>query len=899
MKAAEPNVPMAHKLKPTLLERSRHQLARFRSSVLLPFLVLGVSLTTTGVWWFLLTRQDDENARAEFESQARESSDEIRDELMGFADVLQAGAGLLAVSDTVSPEGWRRFVERFDLPHAYPGIEAVNYAEQVKTAGLDALTQRMRTQVGADFRIWPPGSRGEHAVTVLIEPFGGTNIRAMGFDLMSEPTRRQALERARDTGTVTLSNRVNLVQDVSAKPRPGLLMVVPLYRRDRTSTTVEERRTALTGYVSAAFRVDEVVTGVLRKRTLPLSLSIWEGERTVSDALIYSTTRAGQASTTSRVPIFSTDVPLSLSGQKWSLRFSVPKRAALVQSGNAAIIALAAGIPLSLLLFGLTWSEATLRARATRLANEMTQEVRKQAQLLDLTHDTVFLRDKNNVIRYWNRAATDTYGFSAEDAIGRTADDLLQTRFPRPLDQIWRELESTDRWQGELVHTRRDGTEIVVASRWAIQRDAQGGIESILETNNDITERRRAEQDRRRLEASLLQAQKLEAMGTLAGGVAHDFNNILGAVLGYGELAQNSAPPDSALRRYVDNMMSAGQRAKSLVERILAFSRSGVGPRVPVHVQSIVVEALEMLSASLPDNIRLEQALTADNSAVIGDATQIHQVVLNLCTNAVQAMKSGGTLEVRLDVVKLDAPRTVITGVLPPAEYVQLCVHDTGSGIEPQLRDRIFDPFFTTKGVGVGTGLGLSLVHGIVIDLGGGVDMASEVGRGTMFSVFLPQRGHVDPAADADESIPRGNGAAVMLVDDEETLVRLGEEMIAGFGYEAVGFTSAVEALEEFRADPQRFAAVLSDETMPGMTGSQLTEKIVAIRPDMPVILMSGYAGPTLGARARSVGARDVLSKPLAARDIARALAMAVAGGGAHANSMSAVTPAASVEAPE
>jgi signal transduction histidine kinase/ActR/RegA family two-component response regulator len=409
-----------------------------------------------------------------------------------------------------------------------------------------------------------------------------------------------------------------------------------------------------------------------------------------------------------------------------------------------------------------------------------------------------------------------------------------------------------------------------------VQRGPDGEIESILETNNDITERRRAEDDRRRLEASLLQAQKLEAMGTLAGGVAHDFNNILGAVLGYGELAQGAAPSGSKLRRYVDNMMSAGLRAKSLVERILAFSRSGVGPRVAVHVQSVVAEALELLSASLPENIQLESELAADDAAITGDATQIHQVVFNLCTNAIQAMKYGGTLSVRLECVSLESAQAVITGTLPVGEYVRLVVHDTGAGIEPSLHDRIFDPFFTTKGVGVGTGLGLSLVHGIVTELGGGVDMKSEVDHGTEFTVFLPRHGHADPAAAVPERVTRGSGETVLIVDDEEMLVRLAEEMMAELGYEPVGFTSAAEALQAFRADPARFSAVLSDETMPGMTGSQLAEQIVAVRGDIPIILMSGYAGATLAARARSAGARDVLGKPLRSPDIARALASAL-----------------------
>jgi PAS domain S-box-containing protein len=402
-------------------------------------------------------------------------------------------------------------------------------------------------------------------------------------------------------------------------------------------------------------------------------------------------------------------------------------------------------------------------------------------------------------------------------------------------------------------------------------RDVAGKPYRMAGSMEDITLQKRGEDERARLEGQLLQAKKLEAMGTLAGGIAHDFNNILSAILGYGEMAQKDAPEGSAQRRHIDASLSAGMRAKSLVERILAFSRSGMGERAPVHVQSVVEEALNLLAASLPPHVRLDRDLNAGDAAVLGDPTQIHQVVMNLCTNAVQAMNAMGRLTVSLDLV--DKFETMAaTSALPGGSYVRLAVRDTGHGIAPDVMERIFDPFFTTKGVGVGTGLGLSLVHGIVTDLGGGIDVESPAGQGTVFTVYLPRCGTVAASERIDEAVPNGSGETILLVDDEEPLVRLGEEMVALLGYEPVGFTASTEALQAFRRSPERFHAVLSDEAMPGMTGSELAREIRVIRPDIPIVLMSGYVSPALLARARELEVADVLAKPLVARDIARGL---------------------------
>jgi signal transduction histidine kinase/ActR/RegA family two-component response regulator len=430
-------------------------------------------------------------------------------------------------------------------------------------------------------------------------------------------------------------------------------------------------------------------------------------------------------------------------------------------------------------------------------------------------------------------------------------------------------------YESEYRVLQPDGVYRWVRVHGVCVRDENGQPCRMAGSVSDIDARKRTEAERDRLAGQLLQAKKLEAMGTLAGGIAHDFNNILAAILGYGEMAQKDSVEGTPMRRHIDAAMSAGMRAKALVERILAFSRSGMSERAPVHVQSVVAEALDLIEASLPTGVQMERLLAVGDAAILGDPTQVHQVVMNLCTNAVQAMPLGGVLTVALELEELTGQQCA-TCNLPNGKYVRLRVCDTGIGIAAPLLERIFDPFFTTKEVGAGTGLGLSLVHGIVSDLGGGIHVDSTPGAGSTFDVFLPWRSSIALRKQLEDPIPGGRGETVLLVDDEEALVALGEEMIAELGYEPVGFKSSTAAIAAFRSAPERFNAVLSDEAMPEMTGSQLASEIRAIRPDIPIVLMSGFVTPELATRARNAGVVDVLAKPLVARDIARALASAL-----------------------
>jgi signal transduction histidine kinase/ActR/RegA family two-component response regulator len=373
--------------------------------------------------------------------------------------------------------------------------------------------------------------------------------------------------------------------------------------------------------------------------------------------------------------------------------------------------------------------------------------------------------------------------------------------------------------------------------------------------------------------AQLHQSQKLEALGTLAGGIAHDFNNVLGAVLGYGELALQQTAPGSAPRRYIDNIIVAANRARELVARILAFSRPGIGSTRPVSLQRILEEVHSLTGASLPRCVSLEVSLTATPLVTAGDAAQLHQMLANLVTNAVQAVSTGGVVRVRAAAADVREARDCTVGRLRVARYARIDITDSGPGMSAAQVQRIFDPFFTTKPVGVGTGLGLSLVHGIVLDHGAALEVDSRPGSGTTFSVYLPLTDGEPMQEPEPPRAPAGNGETILVVDDEESLVRLTEEVLASLGYEPVGCVGAHEALRIFRVDPARFAAVLTDAIMPDMSGLELLVELRRLRPDLPAVLVSGFAGPDMRTAAQSAGAQLVLTKPLAAADLAQSLA--------------------------
>lgn len=398
----------------------------------------------------------------------------------------------------------------------------------------------------------------------------------------------------------------------------------------------------------------------------------------------------------------------------------------------------------------------------------------------------------------------------------------------------------------------------------------------LLRLETDMLERRRLELEKEELRRSLQHAARIESLGMLSSGIAHDFSNVLSAVLGYGELARDHSAADSPVRRHAERIVLAAQRGKALVERLLAFVRAERGPTSATLIDPLVHETLDMLVASLKPRVRLERHCAAEGTTVKAAPTELHQILMNLATNAVHAISEEGVVTVSTRLETITEPRPVKSGQVGPGDFVRLEVSDTGQGIAPELIDRIFEPFFTTKPAGAGTGLGLSLVQQLAEELGGAIDVVSRTGSGSTFTVFLPCDTRSRAAESTAETVVRGTGETILLVDDEDTLVELGEELLAALGYEPVGFTSPIKAWEAFRRAPSRFDAVLTDETMPECTGLELARLIRTLRTEVPIFIVSGYFAPERQEQGKALGITRILRKPLAASELATVLAQAL-----------------------
>ncbi len=541
--------------------------------------------------------------------------------------------------------------------------------------------------------------------------------------------------------------------------------------------------------------------------------------------------------------------------------------------------------------------------KGNRLIVEMYARLRRtenviEGVMLDVTHqhaiehdrrrlmtaveqldETIVITDAEGNINYTNPAFTRVTGYTAEEARGQNPRILKSGVHDNDFyEGLWRKLTAGQVWQGRMTNRRKDGRTFVEQATICPIRDGRGQPHGYIAVKRDITE---ALQQENRLR----QSQKMEAIGTLAGGIAHDFNNILGIILGYAELTREGLGEASAFAEGLEEVLDAAKRGKGLVERILAFSRQVEATDEPVDTHQVTQQALRLLRASIPSTVVFENNLDPNAGMVRGDVTLLHQVLLNLVTNAAQATAAGGgTVSVSL------RHRTAAPEGLAPRDsergWVELAVRDTGHGIDAATQERIFDPFFTTRRDGSGTGLGLAVVHGIVTSLGGGIAVESAPGKGATFTVWLPCIGRAHEVArlpgGEHSSLVRGSGQRVLLVDDEASLVRVMSKHLERLGYTPEGFTDPKEALAAFEQAPDQYDLLLSDQTMPGLTGADLARSVRLLRPDMPIVLATGYSESLSAEGARQLGAFALLQKPVQLTTLSRTLADALNGAPAH-----------------
>ncbi|MGA1840947.1 MAG: PAS domain S-box protein [bacterium] len=489
--------------------------------------------------------------------------------------------------------------------------------------------------------------------------------------------------------------------------------------------------------------------------------------------------------------------------------------------------------------------------------------------------DSIIVSGLNTRVVTFNKATEKIFGYKSEEIVGKSIRKIFpdKSAFKDLVRNSLKEIQEHGHFEGEITLRHKSGRTFPVSLISSMLMGTDGKPIGIVSVGRDITERKQTEEAKEKLESHLRQAQKMEAIGTLAGGIAHDFNNILSVVLGYVELSIDAFPEGSSARSNMEEVIRVCNRGKDLVKQILTFSRKVEKDLVPVQINSIVDEALRFIRASIPSTIEIRQDIDTKSGSVLANPTQIQQIIINLCSNAYYAMReSGGILEIKLGAVQIGPDSRVECQDLKDGTYIRLTIKDTGHGIEKSDLERIFDPFFTTKPPGEGTGMGLSTVHGIVRAHGGSITVSSEIGKGTTFNIYLPRLSKDAPTKEAKPELTSEGREHILLVDDEESIIYAGKIVLERLGYKVTALKSSSEALEIFHKNPGDFDLVITDQTMPAMTGAELASKLMLIRPTIPVILTTGYSELITREKAKKLGIRDYIMKPFLARDLAKAI---------------------------
>ena len=973
------------------------------------WVVLLASLLITFNAWYFVRGESTKRVQARFDFRVKTIETRIYERLQAYEFLLRGGSGLFEASDEVTREEWRTYVTKLQINQYYPGIQGVGFSKQILPSEKEAHIRQIRGEGFPQYTIKPEGDRPEYTSIIFLEPFDWRNQRAFGYDMFSEPTRKEAMIRARDTGIAALSGKVTLVQETTKGIQAGFLIYLAVYRKGEPLETPEQRYEALIGYVYSPFRMNEFMKGILVENEGYVYLQIFDGEKPLKETQLYKSDITEGLHNHNEGHHFATAQSiLKYAGHRWLLSFVSSKYFEESIETSSMNFILLLGITISLLLFGMVFSLTKSRSQAIVLANttldlekaniELREEITERKQTgealresehklsthLQNTSVGAISWDMDYKIVEWNPAAETIFGYTKEEALGKHSVGLLLPEGLRGfVEGIFQDLLSGKGGSRNInENITKDGRRIICDWYNTVLKDADGKVIGMTALVNDITERMQTEEalqksekqyrtlfekindaifivekdtgryldankaaaeltgrtleelkqltvhditpegaDQRLLtiaetdgikelgavtysrpdntdriamlstvplgdnavigiardithdlevERQLRQSQKMESIGTLAGGIAHDFNNILSPIIGYSEIILMDTPEDSPDREGLNQIYTSALRARSLVKQILTFARQGSGELMLMKMQPIVKEALKLIRSSIPTTIEIIQDINPDCGVIKADPTQIHQIVMNLTTNAYHAMEeTGGKLKVSLKQMEFKA-LDLINPNMAPGSYACLTVADTGKGMDKNLTGKIFDPFFTTKAKGKGTGMGLSVVHGIVTAMGGAINVYSEPGKGTVFHVYLPvEKNLSEEQVTTSKTQIQGGTEQILLVDDEEAILSMEKRMLERLGYQVTPRTSSLEALEAFRDSPNKFDLVITDMAMPNMPGDRLSVELIKIRPAIPILLCTGFSEKMSEEKVASLGIKGFLFKPIMMKDLA------------------------------
>ncbi|HAK91877.1 CHASE domain-containing protein [Massilia timonae] len=729
--------------------------------LLMALLVFVLTLLVTFGAWSSAQRSAEAQLHEAFDYRTRDMGYAIGRRLLVYEQVLRGARGYLRGSVDLSRAEFAEYYEVLRLDQSFPGLEALAIASVIPPGALAAHEARVRAEGFPGYRVHPADGQPRTAIS-HIQPFNARNLRAFGFDMYSEPVRRAAMAAARDSGQAALSGKVVLVQEGGASRDAGFLMYLPVYRSGRDVETVEQRRAALVGWIYSPFRMKDLMRGVGGIAAPQLDVEIYDGDHMAPDALLYRSPGADRGET----PRFSTATRMAMAGRIWTVRMASSANLEATLDHERPQMVAATGVVLGALVSMVVWLLAGSRRRALQLAQAMTLELREShgriaadqrrfKTILETAYDGFVAVDRQGRITDWNAQATRIFGLDAAQAIGSPAEQLLpeerRAAFRTTFDAFIRGGAGPMAGQPtetEALHAsgRRVPVELAVALL------PPGDVSGATVFVRDITPRREAEarelQRQQRLDEArqaLARAQKLEAVGKLTGGVAHDFNNILHIISANVQLMLRAEGPPS--RKRLHNVLDAVERGSKLAGQLLAFAR-----RQPLHPSVVdVAQLLErsdsLLQRAAGDGIVLERTAVPDLWPTLVDPNQLEHVLLNLVINARDAMDGSGRIALRLANLTVDAGASPLEGEPAPGDYVVISIADEGHGMPPEVMEHAFEPFFTTKPEGKGTGLGLSMAHGFVRQSGGQIRLESAPGAGTTVTIYLPR--HVAPVLPA------------------------------------------------------------------------------------------------------------------------------------------------------